>query len=197
MPKVPRGGQFWGNLLKIILIFLILISVYSFVVENQGKVEDVPLSLLANELNLGLVSKIVVKGDELEITYADGVEKKSKKEVNTALSETLANYGVTPESLSNVSVEIQGQTGFRFWLTTLAPFLIPLVFILFFLWFISRQVKGAGMQAFTFGQSKARVVDPNDKTQRVTFADVAGVKEAKEELTEIVDFLKNPKKFLD
>ena len=65
MPKVPRGGQFWGNLLTIILIFLILISVYSFVVENQGKVEDVPLSLLASELNLGLVSKIVVKGDEL------------------------------------------------------------------------------------------------------------------------------------
>ncbi len=197
MPKVPRGGQFWGNLLTIILIFLILISVYSFVVENQGKVEDVPLSTLASELNEGLISKIIVKGDELEITYADGVEKKSKKEVNTALSDTLSNYGVTPESLSNVSVEIQGQTGLRYWLTTLAPFLIPLVFILFFLWFISRQVKGAGMQAFTFGQSKARIVDPNDKTQRVTFADVAGVREAKEELTEIVDFLKNPKKFLD
>jgi cell division protease FtsH len=64
-------------------------------------------------------------------------------------------------------------------------------------WFLSRQVKGAGMQAFTFGQSKARVVDPADSSQRVTFADVAGAREAKEELFEIVDFLKSPKKFLD
>jgi cell division protease FtsH len=60
-----------------------------------------------------------------------------------------------------------------------------------------RQVKGAGMQAFTFGQSKARLTDPADKSQRITFKDVAGAKEAKEELTEIVDFLKNPKKFID
>ncbi|MSU45185.1 MAG: ATP-dependent zinc metalloprotease FtsH [Candidatus Zambryskibacteria bacterium] len=58
-------------------------------------------------------------------------------------------------------------------------------------------MKGAGMQALTFGQSKARMIDPNDKSQRVTFKDVAGCKEAKEELAEIVDFLRNPKKFLD
>jgi cell division protease FtsH len=58
-------------------------------------------------------------------------------------------------------------------------------------------MKGAGIQALTFGQSKARMIDPNDKSQRVTFKDVAGAKEAKEELAEIVDFLKNPKKFLD
>jgi cell division protease FtsH len=65
-------------------------------------------------------------------------------------------------------------------------------------WFITRQVrKGAGMQAFTFGQSKARIISPDDKKQRVTFKDVAGAKEAKEELTEIVDFLRNPKKFLE
>ncbi len=58
-------------------------------------------------------------------------------------------------------------------------------------------MRGAGVQALTFGQSKARMIDPNDKSQRVTFKDVAGAKEAKEELVEIVDFLKNPKKFLD
>ncbi len=62
---------------------------------------------------------------------------------------------------------------------------------------LTRQVKGQGMQAFTFGQSKARITDPNDKNSKVTFKDVAGSKEAKEELKEIVDFLKNPKKFLD
>jgi cell division protease FtsH len=75
--------------------------------------------------------------------------------------------------------------------------LLPILFIVFFFWYLSRQVKGAGMQAFTFGQSKARITDPNDKNNRVTFKDVAGCKEAKDELKEIVDFLKSPKKFLD
>ncbi len=88
-------------------------------------------------------------------------------------------------------------SGFWYWLVELSPILIPLLFLLAFFWLLTRQVKGAGVQAFTFGQSKARIIDPNDKNQRVTFKDVAGVKEAKEELVEIVDFLKNPKKFLD
>ena len=77
------------------------------------------------------------------------------------------------------------------------PFLLPVIFIVIFFWYLSRQVKGAGIQAMTFGQSKARITDPNDKNNRVTFKDVAGCKEAKEELKEIVDFLKSPKKFLD
>ena len=66
----------------------------------------------------------------------------------------------------------------------------------FFFWYLSRQVKGQGIQAFYFYQSKARITDPNDKNNRVTFKDVAGAKEAKEELGEIVDFLKSPKKVL-
>ncbi|HBA45777.1 TPA: cell division protein FtsH [Candidatus Nomurabacteria bacterium] len=84
-----------------------------------------------------------------------------------------------------------------FWLLNILPFLLPIFFILIFFWYISRQVKGAGMQALSFGQSKARITDPNDKNNKVTFKDVAGCKEAKEELKEIVDFLKSPKKFLD
>ena len=62
---------------------------------------------------------------------------------------------------------------------------------------MEKQMKGAGVQALSFGQSKARIILPSDKKQKITFADVAGAKEAKEELSEVVDFLKNPKKFLD
>ncbi|MCB9811372.1 ATP-dependent zinc metalloprotease FtsH [Candidatus Nomurabacteria bacterium] len=79
----------------------------------------------------------------------------------------------------------------------MAPFIFPLLLLLFIVWFFTRSVRGAGMQALNFGSSKARVIDPNDATQKVTFKDVAGAKEAKQELEEIVDFLKNPKKFLD
>jgi len=101
------------------------------------------------------------------------------------------------ELLETLEIEVKNPRGIGFWLLNLAPFLLPILFILIFFWFISRQVRGAGMQAFTFGQSKARIIDPNDKNQRVTFKDVAGVKEPKEELMEIVEFLRNPKKFLD
>ncbi|MBI3633089.1 MAG: ATP-dependent zinc metalloprotease FtsH, partial [Candidatus Vogelbacteria bacterium] len=79
----------------------------------------------------------------------------------------------------------------------LSPFIFPLIFVLIIFWIISRQVKGSSMQAFSFGQSKARIIEPTDEKQKVLFKDVAGAKEAKEELIEIVDFLKNPKKFLD
>ncbi len=159
--------------------------------------ETIALSVLAEDIKSGLVSSIQVEGSKLSITYTDEVEKISKKEVESSLTETLVNYGVPTEALQSVEVTIDNPSGFTFWLLNLLPFLIPIFFVVFFIWYLSRQVKGAGMQAFSFGQSKARVIDPNNKNMRVTFKDVAGAKEAKEELVEIVDFLKSPKKFLD
>jgi cell division protease FtsH len=158
---------------------------------------EIPISDLAKSVSAGEVKKILVEGGSLTITYKDDSVKKAKKEIETSLSETLFNYGVKPEALANTIIEIKNESGFWYWVVNLLPFLIPILFIVFFFWYISRQVKGAGMQAFTFGQSKARITDPNDKNNKVTFKDVAGCKEAKEELKEIVDFLKSPKKFLD
>ncbi|MDE1945569.1 MAG: ATP-dependent zinc metalloprotease FtsH [Patescibacteria group bacterium] len=156
-----------------------------------------PLSAVAADVAAGKIQAITVNEDSLTLAYADGSTKTSRKDPSAGLPETLTTYGVTPAQLSKVSITIQGQSGFQFWFLTLAPVLLPLLFIAFLFWFLSRQVRGAGMQAFSFGQSKARVTDPADSLQRVTFADVAGAREAKEELLEIVDFLKNPKKFLD
>lgn len=195
--KMPFGQSMWQHMLVTLLIFFIIIGAYSLIAENNVKSDRIAISQLATEINEGIVSEILVKGEELEILYVDGTEKKSKKEYGTAFTDTLVNYGVSLEELKDVKVEIKNPSGFLFWLGNLAPFLIPLIFIVFLIWFLSKQVRGAGMQAFSFGQSKARMIDPDDKTQRVTFNDVAGAKEAKEELTEIVDFLKNPKKFLE
>ena len=196
--KVPGSSQMWSNFLSTLLILLLIILGYSIIVENQKKIPDISLSELTSDIKAGEVVKIVVEGEKLEIEYKDKKEaKKARKETESSLSETLKNYGITIEELNAVQIVVQNPSGFGYWFLNLAPFLIPLLFIAFFLWFISRQVRGAGMQAFTFGQSKARIIDPNDKNQRVTFKDVAGVKEAKEEVMEIVDFLKNPKKFLD
>ncbi len=202
MPQMPQGDSFWVNLASSIFILLLLAGAYTYFAGDKTKPADIPISQLAADIQAGTVSKVLVDGNDLTITYAaaegaEPVEKVSKKEPDTALSQTLTNYSVTKEALEKIEVTIKRQSSWQFWLTALAPFLAPLLLIAFFVWYLSRQVKGAGMQAFSFGQSRPKVTDPNDKGSRVTFKDVAGAKEAKVELLEIVDFLKNPKKFLD
>ncbi|MCR4334288.1 MAG: ATP-dependent zinc metalloprotease FtsH [Patescibacteria group bacterium] len=189
--------NFLNSVVSAVFIFIIISALYSVIVDSKSKEINISLSELAQDMSKGIVSEISVYGDDLTITYTDKIIKKSKKEETTALTETFVNYGVSSEKLNSVKIGIQGPGGVLYWLTNLAPFLVPVIFILLFFWFVTRQVKGAGMQAFTFGQSKARITLPDDKKQRVTFKDVAGAKEAKQELAEIVDFLKNPKKFLD
>ena len=196
-PKMPDNKRFWMHLLATLVVFFVLISAYSIIVEQQNGKQTIPISELATDISSGDVTGIVVKGNDLTVTYKNGDEKTSKKESDAALTDTFKNYGVPQEALSSVKIDIQNPSGLRFWLINLAPFLLPLLLIGFFIWFLTRQVRGAGMQAFTFGQSKARMIDPNDSSKKITFKDVAGSKEAKEELTEIVDFLRNPKKFLD
>jgi len=191
------GPSFFGNLITTVLIFLFLMSGYSLIESFIKPSNDVPLSVVAADVASGKIKSIVVKGDSLDLVYTDESVKVSRKDPSAGIPETLATYGVTPAELAKVSITIQGQSGFEFWFLTLVPILLPLLFIGFIFWFLTRQVRGAGMQAFSFGQSKARVIDPADSSQRVTFADVAGAREAKEELLEIVDFLKSPKKFLD
>lgn len=194
----PDGGsQFWMNLASTLFIFFILITAFSYFTGSREKPAEIAVSQLAQDVKDGKIKEILVSGEELEATYTTDEKKISKKEASTALSDTLRNYGVTPEQFAAVTINIKKESGFRFWFLTLAPFIFPLIFILILVWFLMRQVKGAGMQAFTFGQSKARMIDPRDKNQRTTFKEVAGAKEAKEELSEIVDFLKNPKKFID
>ena len=197
-PKMPRGDSFWVNLATSVLVLLLIAGAYTYFMGESGEApQDIPISQLAQDIEAGNVASIVVSGEDVEVTYQDKSEKKTKKEPDTALTQTLTNYGVSKEALAKVSIDIKRESGFQFWLITLAPFLAPVLLLIFFVWYLSRQVRGAGMQAFSFGQSKPRVIDPNDATSRVTFKDVAGAKEAKEELLEIVDFLKNPKKFLD
>ncbi len=195
--KAPKKSRFGVNIAATIFFFMLITALY-LVVSGDGKViPEIPVSDLAKSVIAGDVKNILVEGDKLTITYQNNDVKTSKKEVGAALSQTLFNYGVTGAELAKTEIQIKEDTGFMFWLVNILPFLLPIVFILVFFWYLSRQVKGAGMQAFTFGQSKARITDPNDKNNRVTFKDVAGCKEAKEELKEIVDFLKSPKKFLD
>ncbi len=196
--SVKPGRELLNNGMGMLFVFLVLMIVYSLIVDNKKETSLIPISEVAGDVVRGDVSEIKVAGEMLTVLYGKGnIEKQSQKEPGVGLSETLVNYGVPSDKLQTVKISVEKESGFVYWLINLAPFIIPILFILVFIWFLTRQVKGAGMQAFTFGQSKPRIIFPNDKKQKVTFKDVAGVKEAKQELSEIVDFLKNPKKFLD
>jgi cell division protease FtsH len=190
-------NSFARSLMTTVLVLALLTLVYSSFSDSTKTSDKVPLSQVASDVRSGLVKSIVVEGNNLKLSYNDETTKKSITDTTSSLPEIFAAYGVTAEQLQAVSIEVATDTGWKFWLLSVLPVLIPIVFIIAVIWFLTRQVKGSGMQAFSFGQSKARLIDPNDQSQKVTFKDVAGAKEAKEELIEIVDFLRNPKKFLD
>jgi len=188
---------FAGNFISTVLIFLLLISAYSIFTTHGAKTENISLSQVATDVRAGAVKTIKVQGNTLDLSYTDGTTKTAMKDPDSSLPSTLSDYGVTPEEMLAVSMTIANESGFKYWFFSLAPIILPIIFLAIIFWFLMRQAKGGGMQALTFGQSKARMIDPEDSSQRILFSDVAGAKEAKEELVEIVDFLKNPKKFLD
>lgn len=197
IPQKPKKS-FISYIFSTIFIFVVIIGLYTIVSGGENKkVEDITLSEVARLAHSGEVKSILVQEQNLEITKNDDTLFKSKKESSTSLVETLSAYGVSDENIKAIDISIENKTGFGYILLNLLPIILPIGLIIFFFWMLTRQAKGSGMQAFSFGQSKARITDPNDLNNKVTFKDVAGAKEAKEELKEIVDFLKNPKKFLD
>lgn len=195
--RLPEGPSIWTQLVIAFAVFLVLSGGYTVAREFWlDKTELVPLSQIAGDIRAGNVKELTVAGNTIEATYNDDSKKESRKESEASLTETLANYGLKVEEIASVKVTVEDQGGARFWALTLAPLLIPVLLLIGIMWYLSRQVRGAGMQAFTFGRSLARLISPEDEVQKITFADVAGAREAKAELTEIVDFLKNPKKFI-
>ena len=193
-PKSPNLSRQIG---MAIFIFMLISAAYIVISSSVKEKKEVSLSELAKNVSSGTVKTIEVSGDKLTVHLTDGSTLTSKKEVEASLSETLKNYGVPSDKVAATDITVLSDTGFGYWMLNIVPIVLPIVVVIFFFWFLTRQAKGSGMQAFTFGQSKARMTDPSDTANRVTFKDIAGAKEAKEELKEIVDFLKNPKKFLD
>ncbi len=177
--KVPLGpGNFWNNMLTTVLLLILVTAIFSYLTETQVKPEEVALTDVVRQVKAGEVSSIIVRGSELEIDYVDDTRApgKAKREVDASVSESLTNLGVTTDELNKIKIDVQRETGFGYWFGQFAPFLFPLLFLGIIIWFFTRSVKGAGMQALNFGSSKARMIDPNDGSKKVTFKDVAGAK---------------------
>jgi cell division protease FtsH len=183
----------WSRALLVVLILVGLISFYGLFVLRGDSPQVVELSQVVDLANEGQVQAIKVNQDELIVTLTDESEIASNKEPGVGVIETLGLLGVDREQLSRIKITVAPRSAWDGWLTILAT-LFPLILIGGFFFFILRQAQGAGNQALSFGKSRARMFTGDKPT--VTFDDVAGVDEAKQELTEVVEFLREPEKFI-
>jgi len=182
-----------------IIYLLLFIAIISMVVYNfqQSTTTQEALSIneVAAEIQAGNVNRLVEDDNRLRVIDTDGNEKTSHKEGNSTLVEQLKELGVTTEQLQpdNITVEIKPPSA---WLgiATAFGYILPFVILAGVFWFVFRQAQGSNNAAMSFGKSRARMFTGDQPT--VTFLDVAGVEEAKEELQEVVEFLREPEKFI-
>lgn len=177
------------NILFYLLVIFLGVSFFLSFAKPPVSTKEIAFSQVLTDVKDDKVQEIDVEEAKLTVKYKDGQSAVSRKEIGTNLFETFKDADVDPKG---VKIEIKDTTGGQIWLSLLGSFLPLLLMILFFL-FLFRQARGAQESIFSFGQSRAKLFSKD--SPQITFADVAGVDEAKQELSEVVDFLKNQGKY--
>ncbi len=183
------------NIFVYVLILLAIGAILWSVRNQSQQAKPITLSELAISMERGEVEKISVSGDDLTVTYRDKTlpTATARKEPTSTGPEQLVALGVTAEAMSRVQWEVARPSDLANWLPIIG-YILPAIFVMGLIYFMLRQAQGSNNQALSFGKSRARMFTGDQPT--VTFEDVAGADEAKEELKEIVEFLKEPEKFI-
>ena len=196
----PRNQSFLVTFLFIVALAAMVVTLMK---NDSVEPDTLTINELAQDIEQSKVSRVVIENDgSLRVVYNSGSEAQTGtgveayKESNATLVEQLTTLGVSPEKLSpdNVEIEVEAPS---IWSGTLGGFiayLLPLLLMVGVFWFIFRQAQGSNNAAMSFGKSRARMFSGEHPT--VTFQDVAGADESKQELSEVVDFLKEPQKFI-
>lgn len=187
--KMPQNRP--GNTLIYLVVAVLLISgVYMLFSPSDSNIKKITLDQFITEAKSGEVDKIAVSDNRISITLIDDTKQYTFKEQGDTINDLLMDV---PDNIrKEISTEVVPTDGQDFWVNLLIS-IVPFLLIVGFFVFMMRQAQNSTNQAMSFGKSKARLHD-KDKPQ-TTFKDVAGAEEAKDELIEVVDFLKNPGKY--
>ncbi|MCL5794939.1 MAG: ATP-dependent zinc metalloprotease FtsH [Patescibacteria group bacterium] len=182
---MPTNNNFGKNFTIIIIVILLGLLAYSFWAPKTAKPQESNITDIAQKVNKGEIDSITVEGNQITAKVKNDGELKAYKESGIGLNE----YGITPDK---VQVNIQNPDKGAFW-SSLLSLILPIILIAIFFFWIVRSAQGANVKAMSFGKTSARVFGKGET--KITFANVAGAREAKEELQEVVEFLKHPAKF--
>ena len=188
--------KIWRPILFIVLFFLLLSVTFSNFDRSiylPKKTKKVVLSEIIQVIKEKEIEKIIVRPSKVEIFVSQEEVLFSEVEPKVSFLEILKNFGFTPEEISALNIEVKGEGGLSYWLGVLLPILLPILFLIFLFSYTFRRANQGATQIFSFSRSNIRLFSPTK--DRITFKDVAGLKEAKEELQEVVEFLKSPQKF--
>ncbi len=178
-------------------LLMMAILAFVFLNFNQASQEtrNIGLNRVAADIEAGLVSRVILDDYNIKVIYRDGEEKTSVMDARSSLPSQLADFGVSPDKFQaeGLSIEVKPESALVLFWNAVSLFL-PFVIMGLFFWFMMRQAQSSNSQAMSFSKSRARMMTGEHPT--VTFADVAGADEAKEELSEVVEFLKEPQNSL-
>jgi cell division protease FtsH len=191
----PRNQSFVVTFLLIVAAVAMIVMAFQ---RDSGSSDKLTINEVARDIQAGKVARVVIDSDDsLRVIYTTGGEDgiQSYKEANSTLVQQLLDLGVSQDRLTpeNIKIEVKPPSQWA-GIVSGALYILPVIFMAGVLWFIFRQAQGSNNAAMSFGKSRARMFSGEHPT--VTFQDVAGVEESKQELAEVVEFLKEPQKFI-
>jgi len=178
----------------LLFVAIIALVVYNFQ-QQSTTLEVLSINQVAADIQSGEIERIVEDDNRLAVVYVDGEERTSHKEADATLVDQLKALGVSSEQLQpdQIKLDIKPPSALL-GVASILGYVLPFIFLAGVFWFVFRQAQGSNNAALSFGKSRARMFTGDQPS--VTFQDVAGVEEAKEELKEVVEFLREPEKFI-